>query len=316
MVSIDCFGPMSESGLGNAYAMHATALNALVHCQILSYSEQPNEDVHNAYFHGSPQAFPAFIEQYRGRKIAYLVCESNDLDEHYKKVAKKVDEIWTASTHCAGVLKTLGLPVSVVPHCALRFKYSPRKNEKPVILVSFDGYSRVARKNPFGTLKAIRAAFGLDCKVIVKCKNLLPSYENWLKKLLEDIDHVFIGDSITVEAMDKLYSMADMFVSLHRAEGFGLQLLEAMAFGCKVVATGWGGNTDFMTSENSYLVSSRLRDVQDLYFRGQWAEPDLDSAVACLRKAKDDGFVVNRRAFETALKFSMNNTIQATLNAL
>lgn len=296
--------------------MHTTALRAIVHCQVLSYDDTESKGVHNAYFHGSPQCLPARFSNYRGRKIAYLVCESTELDEHYKRAAKEFDEIWTASKHCAEILKQLNLPVSVVPHCSTRYRYRPHKNEKPVVLISFDSFSRVARKNPFGTIKAVRSAFGLDCKLIIKTKNLSASYETWIRKIVEDFEYILISDNLSDEDMDKLYMAADMFVSLHRAEGFGLQLLEAMSFGCKVVATGWGGNLEYMTKDNSYLVDYHLRGVQDMYFRGDWAEPSLESAVAQLRKARDDGFAINRRAFESALNFSMNNTIQATLNAL
>jgi glycosyltransferase involved in cell wall biosynthesis len=85
-----------------------------------------------------------------------------------------------------------------------------------------------------------------------------------------------------------LLNIADCYVSPHRAEGFGLTLLEAMSLGKPVVATNYSGNVDFMTAENSYPVDYRLvaltRDYGP-YMRGaQWGDPDLDQMGAIIRR--------------------------------
>jgi len=82
-----------------------------------------------------------------------------------------------------------------------------------------------------------------------------------------------------------------VLVSLHRAEGYGLPIAEAMSLGKAVVATAWSGNLDFMSDADSALVSCRLVDIVDpqgVYSSGQWAEPDADHAVAALRRLYDD----------------------------
>jgi glycosyltransferase involved in cell wall biosynthesis len=85
---------------------------------------------------------------------------------------------------------------------------------------------------------------------------------------------------------------ADCYVSLHRAEGFGLTIAEAMALGKPVIATNYSGNTDFMTASNSYPVDHRIVPVgRDYgpYLRGMtWADPDLDQAMALMREVVDD----------------------------
>ena len=87
-----------------------------------------------------------------------------------------------------------------------------------------------------------------------------------------------------------LTACADIVLSLHRGEGFGLVLAEAMLLGKPVIATGWSGNTDFMGCMNAALVSYRLvpaRDDRSVY-RGQWAEPDVAEAASLLRALADD----------------------------
>jgi glycosyltransferase involved in cell wall biosynthesis len=90
-----------------------------------------------------------------------------------------------------------------------------------------------------------------------------------------------------------LIASADVLISLHRAEGFGLAPAEAMALGRPVIATGWSGNLDFMDEGNSILIPARqvpVSDPQGIYtYKGEtWAEPDLDSAADALIRLRGD----------------------------
>ena len=93
---------------------------------------------------------------------------------------------------------------------------------------------------------------------------------------------------LTRQELWSLMASVDSFVSLHRAEGFGLGMAEAMACGKAVIATPWSGNADFTRAENALLVDYTLVELQrDLgpYRRGQkWAEPDLASAAEAMRQ--------------------------------
>jgi glycosyltransferase involved in cell wall biosynthesis len=96
-----------------------------------------------------------------------------------------------------------------------------------------------------------------------------------------------------------LIAGADVLISLHRAEGFGLSPAEAMALGTPVVATGFSGVLDFMDETNALLVPFRSIPVDDpqRIYRGQaWAEPDVDAAAEALRRLRDDAALPRRLA--------------------
>jgi hypothetical protein len=94
--------------------------------------------------------------------------------------------------------------------------------------------------------------------------------------------------SLSREEMLGLMGACDCYVSLHRAEGFGLTLAESMRSGKPVIATGWSGNMDFMTRDNSYPVAYCLAQLPDSYGPHEqgstWAEPDLNDAARLMRE--------------------------------
>ena len=117
-----------------------------------------------------------------------------------------------------------------------------------------------------------------------------------LSKALANVGGLLIPDTYTRQQMNDLFSVIDCYVSLHRAEGFGLGMAEAMACGKAVIGTAYSGNVDFMTPDNSYLVNYTLRPVQpddhryrremmDYYRVGwMWAEPDVEQAASLMRQ--------------------------------
>lgn len=257
------------------------------------------------------------LSQYKGKRIIYIVCESTELNDSYALAADQATDIWTCSKFCQTILQEkLNRDVAVVPHYTTRYLYAPSKRLKPVILLSFDAHSRIMRKNPIDSLYAIRKAFGDQCKVNIKTKNLLPSYSGWILEEFSDLNISIINESVSVETMSKLYSTSDIFLSLHRGEGFGMQLLEAMAHGCKVVATNYGGCLEFLNDSNSYLATYREVDCEDKFFKGRWAKPNIDHAAQLLQEAQADNFIKCKRGFATALDFNFTNTAKSILNLL
>jgi glycosyltransferase involved in cell wall biosynthesis len=162
----------------------------------------------------------------------------------------------------------------------------------------FDVLSVVERKNPFAALRAFRLAFGHspnDVKIVLKLMNTEHN-----PKFMKDFATEF-GDDKSIVVLDSYLSRThinglleniDCYVSLHRSEGFGLTLAEAMSMGKPVIATGWSGNMDFMNPWNSFPVRYQLVQLdQDYgpYKRGcHWADPSLDHAATCMRQVVED----------------------------
>src|SRR6516165_8562777 len=96
-----------------------------------------------------------------------------------------------------------------------------------------------------------------------------------------------------------LVAACDVYVSLHRSEGLGLSIAEAMAQGKPVIATNWSGNTDFMTPTTSFPVGYELVELTEdvgAYRAGQlWAEPSVDDAARLMRLVYDDRALAHAR---------------------
>ena len=121
-----------------------------------------------------------------------------------------------------------------------------------------------------------------------------------------------------------LQRCADAYVSLHRAEGFGLGLAESMRIGKPVIATAWSGNMEFMTAENSCLVGYRMISVGEgeyPHHAGQrWAEPDVECAARHMRRlVAEPAFakrIGGRAAQDISQRFSAHNTAMQLVNRL
>lgn len=171
-------------------------------------------------------------------------------------------------------------------------------------LVAFDVLSDVQRKNPWGALDAFRQAFDgrSDVRMVVKAGNAESAQADRaqlarLRDVARDDSRVLlIDDSLSRADLWSLYASVDVYVSLHRSEGLGLGMLEAMSVGTPVVATGWSGNVDFMTGDDSVLVPFDLVPVSGtsiVAYDGQtvgqlWAEPRQLDAVAALQRLAND----------------------------
>jgi glycosyltransferase involved in cell wall biosynthesis len=236
------------------------------------------------------------------KHFAYWVWETETLPGKYADAAEGFDAILTPSEFSArGLRKTLGdsVPVEVVPYAiGLHAPNDPRPH--PVVLPEdrtlfgffFDTRSIVERKNPAALLRAFRSAFRDDDKVSLVLKvnhaESAPRQMAELEKLAEGLPVIWLRDVRLDEfELRGLLDRLDVYASLHRAEGFGLLLAEAMALGKPVVATGFSGNVEFMDAESAMLV-----DYQEVttnrsvgpYPRGtRWAEPDIEQAAVMLR---------------------------------
>jgi glycosyltransferase involved in cell wall biosynthesis len=167
-----------------------------------------------------------------------------------------------------------------------------------VYLASFDFHSWAQRKNPSSTIEAFRKAFpdaAAPVKLVLKTSNGERHPEAFadLLRMAASDRRIMVRDGVVDHAhVRSLQRCCDAYVSLHRAEGFGLGLAECMHQGKPVIATGWSGNMDFMTPHNSIPVRYRMVDVPPgAYLHGvgqRWADADVDEAAAAMRRLFDD----------------------------
>ncbi|MGA0608274.1 glycosyltransferase family 4 protein [Phenylobacterium sp. VNQ135] len=233
-----------------------------------------------------------------GPRFGYWAWELPKGPRDWLDDAALVDEVWTPSRYVAQAFAGARAPVRVVPHPLFLEDYAevtpaPRATEFQAVAL-FDFNSSAARKNPEGVIAAFRQAFGDDpaCELVIKTQNgrAHPQALAALRAKASGAVRI-IDETWPYAEVKRLIAGADALVSLHRAEGFGLVMAEAMALGTPVVATGASGNLDFMDDASGVLVPTRSAPVDDpqAIYRGQsWFEPDIEAAAEALRRLRDE----------------------------
>jgi glycosyltransferase involved in cell wall biosynthesis len=233
--------------------------------------------------------------------IGYWAWEMPDMIPGWESAFELFDEIWTLSNHCAESISAVSpipvvkiMPSLVLPQPSISRKELGLPKQKFIFLFMFDFHSTTARKNPEGIIQSFKKAFGnsnKDVLLIIKSSNAKhhPHKLKWLKELAEDNPWIsFISEHLKKEEVNALVYNCDCYISLHRAEGFGLTMAEAMFYGKPVIGTGYSSNTEFMNVGNSFLVKYKIvpnaEDYGD-FSKGSsfWAEPDIDHAASLMK---------------------------------
>ena len=240
------------------------------------------------------------------RVIGYWAWELAYIPEEWRRGVHLVDEIWVPSQFVADAIMTFtSKNVVVVPHPVIKPEISSLTRtdfgipaDIFTVLMMFDLRSCASRKNPFDAIIAFRRAFGNRGDVCLIIKISTPDESS---EVMHDIEGLIQGSSnirlfydvLSPKSIASLINSIDVLISLHRSEGFGLALAEAMALGKPVIATGYSGNMDFMNHENSMLIDYKLIPVYDPqgiynYPNAKWAQPEVDQAATKLKQLKYD----------------------------
>lgn len=234
------------------------------------------------------------------RLIGHLAWELETIPERAVGFLNQFDELWVGSRFIRdGIADQLSVPVLTIPYFVNVTNVSMKKRNDftipehaTVFLFIFDFYSHIERKNPLGLIEAFRKAFGDDPNKLLIIKH---SHGNAFPGELKSLVNAAAG-STNIRLMQEyiprpdllaLMRCANAYVSLHRAEGFGLTMAEAMALCIPVIATDYGGSTDFLNPETGFPIPWKLKTIEKNigpYEEGmQWAEPEIDAAAEAMR---------------------------------
>ena len=233
--------------------------------------------------------------------------ELPDWPENCRHAYACVDEVWGISNYTANAHRfaaprpiiPMGLPVELGPVGPQTRRDFGLPEDAYLYCFAFDINSSAARKNPEGLITAFQKAFPVGSQekvgLVLKVSHPETSCALWKRIRLaakRDPRIHLVEETFRRPQLLALFKACDCFVSLHRAEGFGRCLAEALLLGKQVVTTGFSGNTDFCHEPRVALVRHAMTPLQKgdyMWGEGQsWAEPDLDHAAELMRSVRSN----------------------------
>ena len=332
----------SETGVGEAVRSSLRALQAASIPYVINNIVDPNaanlelqidkfalDNPHSAnLIHLNFDVVPEFA-RLKGRRyfegrynIGCWFWELSEFPEIWYSNFDYFNELWASSNFIQECLSIVSpIPVIKMPIALAREVSYSRfdrahfriPSNKFVFLFVFDFDSSIERKNPLGVIDAFKRAFGPAEDVLLYVKSVHGNHHSEafgsLRFVADKHPNIRFTDAVyTREEIDGLVQSCDCYVSLHRSEGFGLPIAEAMRAAKPVVVTAYSGNMDFTTAENGFLVSYRLVPIEQdgPYPKGYvWADPDLEQAAEQMRyvfKNRDTAAERGQRGRKTVLK--------------
>jgi glycosyltransferase involved in cell wall biosynthesis len=237
-------------------------------------------------------------------RIAYWAWELDTIPEEWAELAPLLDAIWAPTGFVADAFRQrMPVPVhQVLPGVELSEIETVTKAElgiperNYVFMFMFDMCSQMVRKNPLAVIRAFRDAFGPSdhASLVIKVSRGRSHPEAFaaLEQAAREAGAIVVDEVLSRARAYGFIQMCDCFVSLHRAEGFGLCLAEAMLMGKPTIATNYSGNLAFMHAGNSLLVDYTLTEIPNdnpIYKGGNhWADPSIEHAAALMRHCYDN----------------------------
>jgi glycosyltransferase involved in cell wall biosynthesis len=232
------------------------------------------------------------------KHVGVWYWELEDFPEKWGYRANQFEEIWAPSAFIANSIRRKSeVPVvHLPPGVELRpFEKKTRSffglpENDFLFLNVFDMCSVFERKNPLAIIEAFSMAFpngGPKLVIKVNRGEFNPAGLKALELAIQNIGGLVINSTYTREETYALMNLCDSYISLHRSEGFGLTLAEAMLMGKPVIATNYSGNLDFMDTKSSCLIPYQLTLLEKQYHVYQkgnvWAEPFVELAAQAMR---------------------------------
>ncbi len=263
--------------------------------------------------HMTPENFPLHRRS-NIKNIGYTTYETA-LPKKWVTLCNTMDEIWVPSQWNVGVFQESGVkvPVKVVEHT---FEMEQYKNIPDLDLeipkdkfVFYSIFQWTERKNPVGLIRAFLSEFGRNDNVILVLKtyrqNSSIEDQKWIESQIQAVkagmyidDHaqvMLIHKNLTRPEILSLHKQGHCLVSPHKAEGWGQVCTDALAVGSPAIATGYSGNTQFMTPDNSYLLDYTMEPCHSMpwpIYSGKgssvWANPDICQLRSYMREIFND----------------------------
>lgn len=258
--------------------------------------------------------------------IGYFFWETEAMPKAHELACDMVDEIWAPSAFCERCydgwvphVENVGSSVELpkIDHYLSR-KELGLPDDKVIIMFSFDSHSVIHRKNPAAVARSFLKAFPSGTEnvlLVLKTQNMATAHWNHIRGRGEELLELCASDprillfdqTMTLQELYSLKNACDIYMSLHRSEGFGYGPAEAMALGKPVIMTNYSANTEFGGKGNCMLVDGPLIHVlhdEYLYTRPEmvWCDPDVSQAAEMLRELYESPALrekIGRRAAET-----------------
>ncbi|WP_020663473.1 FkbM family methyltransferase [Amycolatopsis benzoatilytica] len=270
-------------------------------------------------------------------RIGLWAWELEDFPRGQHEAFGMLDEVWTVSDFCRTAFAAHStIPVKTIP-VPVRDPGEParpaRKTGDPVrFLFAFDFYSVADRKNPWGVVEAFQQAFPGrdDVRLTIKTINAVdhPQRAEQLRAMISGDDRIeMLEHYLSVAELHELYETSTAYVSLHRSEGFGLTVAEAMARAMPVISTDYSSTTEFLDESTGWPIPYRMVPVgkgnEPYHAEAVWADPDVNAAAAAMRQIADDPaeaeargkrareYILRERSMETAAEWMRNQLEQA-----
>jgi glycosyltransferase involved in cell wall biosynthesis len=269
-------------------------------------------------YHVNADGAAAIVEELGPRRhagranVAYWYWETETLPARWADRFDYFDEVWVASEFCRRTIAAASpIPVQLVPPSVepVAARTGPKAwagvdSSDFLYLTVLDARSVPERKKPMGAVRAFARAFPVasPARLLVHISNAGSA-----AGLARGLEAAAAGTRVTISTgeleradLENLFAACDAYVSLHRAEGFGLPIAEAMAAGKPVIATDYSGSADFLDDTTGFPVRWRyteLREgVRDYDPGTRWADPDEEHAAMLLRLVFEDRTEAGLRA--------------------